>query len=503
MRILKALGLLVLPVLFVLSCGKEKSLEIGGALPDFAWEFKESGVIFKGTLDSARIETNASFKQLLIEGDGTNGNDVFVLQIIAPDITTGTYNVNLLFQYLVNGTPYYENDPTNAGAFTVVITKLDNGIITGTFTGEVIDALGAKKTITDGRFTSKLVSSSNPPPAGDGQLMFWSEQLCSGGGGILVKINGQQGTITAASGIEPACGTTLGNAVFTLPAGNYPFKAYCGTTDSLDGVITVVAGGCTAVKLTMGSGGPPPGNQCRIRDIAYYDRVTGAAEGAITSFFSASNQVNRIQVYDSVAGAVLNNFNNISYPPARVQIDANQYFTLDPSQRVKEWHGRVDPSDNTSQMVVITYQYDALGYMIKSSIALAAAPTVPLIEVTNTWTSGNLTKVVITQLATGERTEIVYQYDLSLQPRNFLAFFPNPELLLFQTAINFGKNSTNVPTKSTIKDYNASNVLTNTAISNFVNFVIDANGYIKSFEINGDPSVYGTDFKYVISYKCA
>jgi len=500
MRILKALGFLVLPVFFVLSCGKEKSLEIGGALADFAWEFKESGVLFKGTLDSARIETNASFKHLFIEGDGSNGNDVFVLQIISTDITTGTYSSNLLFQYVVNGTPYYENDPTNTGAFTVVITKLDNENITGTFTGEVFDALGAKKTITDGRFSAKLVRN-NPPQAGDGQLMFWTEQLCSGGGNILVKIQGQQATISAASATEPACGTVAGNALFTLPAGNYPFKAYCGTTDSLEGVVTVVSGGCTAVKLTMGSG-PPTGNQCRIRDIAYYDRVSGTAEGAITTFFNASNQVNRLQVYDSISGSVLNNF-NITYPPARVQIDANQYFALDPSQRVKEWHGRIDPSDNTSQLVVVTYQYDALGYLIKSYIALAAAPTVTLIEVTNTWTNGNLTKVVIANLGNGQRSEIDYQYDLSKQPRNFLTFLPNPELVLFQSAINYGKNSTNVPIKSIIKDYDANNNVTNTDTSDFINYIIDANGYIKSFEITGDDAVYPADSKYVISYKCA
>ncbi len=502
MRIVKVLGLFVLPLLFVLSCGKEKSLEIGGALGDAAWEFKESGVLFKGILDSARIETSASFEQLFLEGVASNGSDVFLLQILSTDITTGTYSGNLLFQYLVNGTAYYESDPTNTGAFTVIITKLDNESITGTFSGEVIDALGAKKTITDGRFSAKLVNNNNPPPAGDGQLMFWAQQLCPGSGNIVVKIQGQQATISAASPTEPTCGTVAGNALFTLPGGNYPFKAYCGTTDSLEGVVTVVVGGCTAVKLTFGGPPPPTGNQCRIRDIAYYDRVSGAAEGAITSFFSASNQVNRIQLYDSVSGSVNNNF-NITYPSGRVQVDANQYFTLDPSQRVKEWHGRIDPTDNASQSVVIIYQYDALGYLIKSSIALAAAPTVTLLEVTNTWTNGNLTKVVIAELATGQRTEIDYQYDLSKQPRNFLVFFPNAEIIFFQSAINYGKNSTNVPIKSTIKDYDASNNVLNTDISNFVNYVIDSNGYIRSFEITGDGSVYDTDVKYVISYKCA
>jgi len=501
MRILKALGFLVLPLLFILSCNKEKSLEIGGALGGAAWEFKESGVDFKGKMDSAYIETSGTLEALFLEGTSNDGSGTFLIQIVAPDITTGTFtSPNLLFQYIVGGNVYYESDPANTGQFTITITNMDSVSISGTFSGEVIDALGAKKTITNGRFSGKLANNNNPPPPpGDGQLMFWAEQLCPGGGNILIKIQGQQANITAASATEPTCGTATGNALFTFPAGNYAFKAFCGT-DSTEGVITVVVGGCTSVKITFS--GPPTGNQCRIRDIAYYDRVTGTAEGAITSFFNTSNQVNRVQLYDSVAGTVDNNF-NISYPPARVQVDPNQYFTLDPSQRVKEWHGKIDPTDNASQSVVVTYQYDALGYMTKALIALAAAPSVTVLDVTYQWTSGNLTKVVISEMATGARTEIEYQYDLSKQARNFLAFLPNSEIIIFQSAINYGKNSTNVPIKSIIKDYDASNTLLNTDTSDFINYIIDANGYIKSFEITGDDSVYGSDTKYVISYKCA
>ncbi len=499
MRILKALGFLVFPLLFILSCNKEKSLEVGGALGDAAWEFKESGVDFKGKMDSAFI-IPGGFDHLFLEGTSNDGSGTFLLQISAPSITTGTYTGSgLLFQYIVGGNVYYESDPANAGQFTVVITQMDSVSVSGTFSGEVIDALGTKKTITNGRFTGKFPNNNPPPPPGDGQLMFWADQLCPGGGNILIKLQGQQASITAASATEPTCGTATGNALFTLPAGNHAFKAFCGT-DSTEGVITVVVGGCTSVKITFS--GPPTGNQCRIRDIAYYDRISGTAEGAITSFFNASNQVNRVQLYDSVAGTVENNF-NISYPPARVQVDPNQYFTLDPSQRVKEWHGKIDPTDNASQSVVITYQYDALGYMTKALIAVAAAPTVTVLEVTYTWTSGNLTKVIISEVATGGRTEIEYQYDLSKQARNFLAFLPNSEIIIFQSAINYGKNSTNVPIKSIIKDYDNNNTLLNTDTSDFINYVIDANGYIKSFEITGDDSVYGTDTKYVISYKCA
>ena len=275
MRILKALGFFVIPLLFILSCNKEKSLEVGGALGGAAWEFKESGVDFKGVMDSAYLEVSGTLEALFLEGTSNDGSGIFLIQVVAADITTGTYtSPNLLFQYIVGGNVYYESDPANTGQFTITITNMDSVSISGTFSGEVIDALGAKKTITNGRFTGKLPNNNNPPPPpGDGQLMFWAEQLCPGGGNILIKVQGQQGSITAASATAPTCGTATGNALFTLPAGNYAFKAFCGATDSTEGVITVVVGGCTSVKITFS--GPPTGNQCRIRDIAYYDRVSG------------------------------------------------------------------------------------------------------------------------------------------------------------------------------------------------------------------------------------
>lgn len=247
--------------------------------------------------------------------------------------------------------------------------------------------------------------------------------------------------------------------------------------------------------------GPAP-TACKLSNLASYGLAGGEKIDAVSSQFNAQHQVIKTEVIDSssqTGGTVVQSF-NISYSPGRVDVGPNQYFTLDGSGRISEFHGQ-DNSTSVPIDAVIKYTYDGSGYMTKAEMFAAAFPIIPLIVYTYEWTGGNLVKVSI-ELTTGEKTVVEYEYDASKTTKEFLTFNINPEILLFQNAVNYGRNSTNVPVKSTWTEYDASNTATNTYVSEFKNYVLDANNYVTSFEITGDGTVYGAEIKVVLSYKC-
>lgn len=278
--------------------------------------------------------------------------------------------------------------------------------------------------------------------------------------------------------------------------------------DEAGNIKTITDGRFTGSFATTGPPPPPPpgGATCKLSNLASYDLATNLKLGAVTSTFNAQNLVERTQLIDSTSqtgGTVQNDF-TITHLPGRINIGSDQYFVLDAiTGRVKEFHGYAEPTDDSTPEVVINYTYDANGYMTNAFLSFAIAPGNPILVYVFTWSGGNLTKVTLT-LLTGEKSVIEYQYD-GAKPatRGFLPFHSNPELTLFQNVINFGNNSAHLPVKSTWTDYLVNgNPDGAPYIADFKNYVYDSNGYIKSFEITGDGSVYGADVKYLLSYKC-
>jgi len=496
---MKKLGRLALmTVLFALlitACSKEKSIDTGGSPNGKGqWEFKEGGVLFTGAVDTAFIVTATAQQILAVEGTTADGTGSFQMEIASTTITTGTYKTPAVaFQFTVAGNPYYQNDPAAVDKFSVNITKITDEEVQGTFSGEVRDAQGNVKTIVDGKFNGRLKAAD---PNATGQLQLWSQAACTGANQVLVKLaSGETGTITQFQASAPACGAA-GTANFTLSPGTYTWTAYCGS-DSATGVAMITAGSCNQIEVVFGG----TSAVCRLRNIAYYNPLNGTAQGSITSTMDAAFKVTKIELYDSILSSLDASF-NLTYAPNRINVDANQYFDLEPGERIREFHGYADPLDNTSPKVIFSYQYDANGYMTKCLVALESLPTVTVLQLTYLWTNNNLTKVEITEAGTAEKTTIEYQYDLTKPAKSFLCFFPNQELIIFQTAVNYGKNSSNIAVKSTIKDYDASGNVINTELADFTNHSFDNNGYVKSFVITGDASVYDTDVRYVLGYKC-
>lgn len=504
MNRIQRIGLLlaVLAGMVLSSCKKEKSLENGngGPLGPEAWEFKE-GTSFKGPIDTAYYSTLGGVTSLILEGVSTDLKDDFYLEILGASITAGTYATpTVVFEYYSNGTLLYHNDPAELNKFSVIITEIDGSGVSGTFSGEVKDSSGNVKNITDGKFTGKFITVP-PPPPGSGQVMLWAQQGCLGTP-LVVDINGQKDTITAFQPSAPSCGTA-GTAFFTLPAGDYTWKAVCaGTTDTVSGNVTVTAGSCTAKEINMNAAPNP--TTCKLSNLASYALGNGAKISAITSYFNAQNQVTKTQLLDSSSqtSGILEHEFNFTYAASQINVDANQYFALEPGGRINQFHGYADPTSDTSLEVIISYTYDAGGYLSGASLALTLAPSIPVFTYAYQWTGGNLTKVTI-NIISGEKSVIDYQYDPAKPAKGFLSFHTNPEILLFQNVINFGKNSANVPIKSTWTDYDDQGAVVGTpVVSTFTNYVYDTNSYIKSFDITGDGSVYGSEIRHVLSYKC-
>ena len=501
MKFLRSMLLLVSLTAIISACQKEESLEHASNLvTNSPWEFKDSITQFRGTMDTAYMTTAGPLTSLVLAGSSSDGQGELFIQLFSlTPIGKASYtNPNVIFSYIVGGSLYYENDPTTAGKFTVTITAMDSVAVEGFFSGEVLDVLGNRKTIREGKFKAYFQRAAiPPPPGGNGQLMLWSKEGCNGTA-IRVKVNGQEKSITSFQATEPICGAG-GTALYVLPAGQYTWEAICGT-DTIRGSAGIVAGACIRAEVILN---PVLGTNCKLSDYIAYDPGTNTMLFGTKSFFNAENKVNKLQFFEADPTSGTFEYNLVHEPNKIIVQEGQQYFELDGLGRVKTFHGFAQPSDPTSFRVVYAYTYDVSGRMTRATVALETNPSQPVLESLHTWTNGNLTKVVIKQIgAMNERTEIDYEYDLTKQTNNFLLFFANEELMMFQTAINAGLNSVNAVTKSTVRDYDAAGTVTPYPVAAFSNYSIDANKKVNSFNISDGVSVYAGDVNYVLTYKC-
>jgi hypothetical protein len=408
MKQLRRLILFTSLLFLFISCQKELSNENGDAGNSGSqWEFTEATATFKGNIDTAYLEPSGGLQSVIFEGSSGDGKGQIFMQIFGTSLTATSYkNPNVFFEYVENGSALYSNVPTNIDKFTVVITSITATSVTGTFNGEVENAAGETKTITNGKFNLVLKTPTTPP---------------------LLGI-------------------------------------------------------------------------CKISNIGHIYIPSGFAFAGLKSTFNSSNKVTRVQYVDSSTLKSELDF-PITYSGTRVNIDADQYFDLDANGRIKTFSGYFD-ADTSTQKVIINYTFDAAGYLQKASYAVPSAPSVVQYEVVYTWTNGNLTRVASNVVGSLQKDQIDYEYDASKTAKENICLFPNFEIYYVQSAINYGKNSSNVATKSTYTVYNAAGTIEQSDVATFTNYVIDAQNYVKSFDLKGKGTVFHTETRYVLSYKC-
>lgn len=242
--------------LVLFSCKKDYSDEDGKipGIVETTWEFKAASQQYNGDMDSAYVQSAAGFSALsMIGSKPANQSGEIILQIIGNNISTGTYSSpDIFFQYSENGTIIYQTIPGQTSDFTINIIEMDTAIVSGTFSGTVLDAQGNSHIITDGKFTVGRTANFNPGPAPDVQLTVWAKAICFDGSSIEIKVSTQIGFISDATAFEPECGTQ-GTATFTLPQGIYTVTAICGTDTLMYDVNLVTS--CT--KLLVDFAQPP------------------------------------------------------------------------------------------------------------------------------------------------------------------------------------------------------------------------------------------------------
>ncbi len=421
MKFVKHLVVLLMAVVVIISCQKEHSVETGGLgnIGTGQWEFKQGSTQYKGSMDTAKIDTVAGLAYLTLTGLSDSSNQLISLTVFGTSIKAGTYTSPAVsFSYTdISSNVVYQNDVTAAGAFTLILSKVDSLGVSGTFSGNAKDAGSATKTIANGKFS----------------------------------------------------------ALFRK-------------------------------KDTSRSSS----SNCKIEKILEYDS-TGRAQFLASLYnYNSSNRVNQVVFYDSSSSTTYGLF-NLTFPnTTKIQIDANQYFTTDANGRITQFWGYQDPSDDTTAKVSVTYTYNTAGQLIQRRQATQDIPAKTVFQMDYTWSGGIMTKAEgkVPNSATTFVTlfDAVYQYDNTKSVKNFLylnalAF----EILYLQPGVNAGVAPTSALVKATTHYYDTNGAVTSTSVTNFSNYVIDANHYVQSFVTSGNDfleSYLYSGEKYVFKYKC-
>jgi hypothetical protein len=251
--------------------------------PNVQFEYvKSTGVIYENDLAAV-----GEFTLEVTAIDSVNVTAVFNGKVkdstgAVKTITNGKFKARFRNTATTTGdgqaTFWAKNSCTAGGNISITLSNSQTGAIsTFAATAPACGAAGtASFTIPAGSYAWKAKCGSSDSTAGvitvaanqctkqevvfgaaptTGQVSFWAKNSCTAGGNITVKINNQNGTITAFTATAPANCTAAGNANFTLPTGTYTWKAFCGS-DSLSGNVIVAASQCAKVEVVYATGTP-------------------------------------------------------------------------------------------------------------------------------------------------------------------------------------------------------------------------------------------------------
>lgn len=249
------------------------------------------------------------------------------------------------------------------------------------------------------------------------------------------------------------------------------------------------------------------GVDCRISKIAYRDTAgTGTPLGSLTAVINSSDNVTKVTLFDSVA-FTLDYLSTPLYASDTVFIDADEYFLVDlTNRRINQLHALLDPTDPFSLQYDIFYFYDANGYLKQKFYAFTSSPGIPFYLVDYTWASGRMTHMTGTDLFTGDLViDADVDYYNNVLPKRFLYIFPDEDRYPYFTQFyNFGTRPTNGPKTIKVRNYDPGNVLRDSAVSSFSNYVMSRDNYVLSVIMNGDdqPGVPAVKSQLSFSYTC-
>lgn len=254
------------------------------------------------------------------------------------------------------------------------------------------------------------------------------------------------------------------------------------------------------------------GADCRISKIAYRDTSGMAAGGPGSGLGSIEGVINnfdiltRVTQFDSLSNTITY-IDEPVYSNDSVFIDADEYFIVNVNKRITKLHGLADPTDPFSLQYDVFYVYNTTGYLVTKNYFFTAAPGVSFLRVDYTYTSpGNLTHMSAIDLPGGDLAmDADMTYYFNIVARRFIYTFPD-EIFYpqFSQYFDFGSRNFNPPKSIKVRNYDPGNVVRDSAVSTFSNYIMSLDGYILSTQMGGNdqPSIPALAGKLSFSYHC-
>ena len=248
------------------------------------------------------------------------------------------------------------------------------------------------------------------------------------------------------------------------------------------------------------------GADCRISKIVYTDTAAKLGLGSIAATINSLDIVKNITRFDSIS----NTIEFISDPLITndtIYVTPDEYFIVDATTKlINKLHGLTDPTDPLSPQFDLVYNYSASAYLLSKSYILTSFPGLPIFTYTYTYTGGNLTHMTGIEVLTGDLiTDADLSYYSFIFPKRFLYLLPDDlQYNEYNQFYNFGTRSLNAVKKMTVRNYDPGNVVRDSLVSNFSNYIMSRDTYVLSVQMAGDdqPCIPARAGKLSFSYKC-
>lgn len=248
------------------------------------------------------------------------------------------------------------------------------------------------------------------------------------------------------------------------------------------------------------------GADCRISKIAFLDSATGLGKGSISASINTADQATQIVRFDSLSSTI-DFLADLNYFIDTIYINPDEYYLFDfVSKRITRLHGLIDPTVPSSLQFDADFVYDGSGYLVQKIYNLTSVPGSPYYIVNYTYTAGNMTHMSAVETSSGDLvTDADLYYYPTLAPKNFIYLFPDElSYAPFTQFLNFGKRNTNAVQNMKVRYYDPGNVLRDSTVSVFRNYMLSKDNYVLSVIMKGSDqfSIPADSSKLVFSYKC-
>jgi hypothetical protein len=254
------------------------------------------------------------------------------------------------------------------------------------------------------------------------------------------------------------------------------------------------------------------GIDCRISKIVYTDTSGQAAIGHGSGLGFIEADINNLDIvtgilqYDSVGNTIVYISPGPVYTNDTVYINPDEYFVVDVNKRINKMHGLIDPTDPFSVQYDVFYAYNTGGYLATKNYFYTANPTISFLKVDYTYAGANLTHMSAVNLPAGDLDmDADITYFNNIVPQRFIYIFPDerfyPEYNQF---FNFGNKNFNAPKNMKVRSYDPGNVLRDSSVSTFSNYIMSRDSYVFSVQMGGNdqPSIPALAGKLSFSYHC-